>query len=424
MKRWMLSFILAIAFAVAAMAQSTQNVYVLNTLGQTVSKVELATGAVQKNAVTAGLYTNQVRIRKDKMFIVNSGYNAIQVVDVNTLTTVDSINVGTGTNPYYMDFVNDSIAVVSLLFTNQIAVVNVNTGQVVTTVSTGNGPEGIKYVNGKVYVANSGYNGQGYDPGTLTVIDATSWQVVDTISVGLNPQFIDVDANGQLYVACTGDYVSVSGELTIVDTATDTVLARISLDGFVTSLDYANNRVYLATYGGGVFVFNVEGDSLYSNVLPGGPGVLVDSDGIAYITDFGKDSLYVYDANFQLLYAFEVGDGPISVAVDDPALTAIANGEIVQLPGDFRLFQNYPNPFNPSTTISFELNRAASVKLEVLNVLGQTVRTLVDGPMTAGTHQVVWDGKDNSGRMVPSGTYFYRLTSNGQQQIRKMLFIQ
>ncbi|HFB68524.1 MAG TPA: hypothetical protein ENJ66_06145, partial [Calditrichae bacterium] len=199
MKRWMLSFILAIGLAVAAMAQSTQNVYVLNTLGQTVSRVELATGAVQKNAVTAGLYTNQVRIRKDKMFIVNSGYNAIQVVDVNTLTTVDSINVGTGTNPYYMDFVNDSIAVVSLLFTNQIAVVNLNTGQVVTTVSTGNGPEGIKYVNGKVYVANSGYNGQGYDPGTLTVIDATSWQVVDTISVGLNPQFIDVDANGQLY---------------------------------------------------------------------------------------------------------------------------------------------------------------------------------------------------------------------------------
>ncbi len=424
MQRLVLSVIGILVLISVVFGQSTQNVYVLNTLGQTVSRVDLATGAVQKDAITAGLYTNQVVIRKDKMYIVNSGDNAIQIVDIQNLATVDSINVGPGTNPYYMDLVNDSIAVVSLLFTNQIAVVNVASGEIITTVSTGGGPEGIKYVNGKVYVANSGYNGQGYDPGTLTVIDATTWQVVDTISVGLNPQYIDVDAEGHLYVACTGNYVDVTGELTIVDTAADTVIAHIALDGYVTSLDFNNNRVYLATYGAGVFVYDVAGDSLFSTVLPGGPGVLVDSDGYAYITNFGSDSLYVYDSNFQRVAAFEVGDGPISVAVDDPALTAISAEPHVAIPGAFQLYQNFPNPFNPNTTIRFALSTASMVRLDILNILGQRIRTLVDGPMVAGMHQMEWNGTDESGQRVPSGVYFYRLMVNGQQQIRKMQLIQ
>ena len=94
----------------------------------------------------------------------------------------------------------------------------------------------------------------------------------------------------------------------------------------------------------------------------------------------------------------------------------------------FELAQNYPNPFNPQTTIAFHLAESANVKLIILNLLGQEVRTLVEGQRASGSHQLQWEGRDESGYLVPAGIYFYRLTVNtrGEQfiEIRKMIFIQ
>ncbi|RMH89440.1 MAG: T9SS C-terminal target domain-containing protein [Calditrichaeota bacterium] len=84
----------------------------------------------------------------------------------------------------------------------------------------------------------------------------------------------------------------------------------------------------------------------------------------------------------------------------------------------FELYQNYPNPFNPSTTIRFSLTGAMDVRLEVFNLMGQKVATLVDGRLTAGEHQVKFDG-----RGLPSGIYLYRLTGNGITQTRRMVLM-
>ena len=69
---------------------------------------------------------------------------------------------------------------------------------------------------------------------------------------------------------------------------------------------------------------------------------------------------------------------------------------------NFQLLQNYPNPFNPATVIPFRLQRPASVRLHILTVTGQQIRTLVDDVRTAGDHRAVWDGKDDFGSAVPS----------------------
>lgn len=100
--------------------------------------------------------------------------------------------------------------------------------------------------------------------------------------------------------------------------------------------------------------------------------------------------------------------------VDDPDTT---------LPNEFALEQNYPNPFNPSTTILFSLVRPSQVKLSVLNVLGQEVRTILDAPMVAGNHSTQWDGRDNQGAEAASGVYFYRLTSASGSQTKKMVLV-
>ncbi len=87
------------------------------------------------------------------------------------------------------------------------------------------------------------------------------------------------------------------------------------------------------------------------------------------------------------------------------------------------LEKNYPNPFNPSTTISFSIPSDMSCKLDVYNIRGQKVKTLLNENMMAGRHSIVWDGVDDNGRSVSSGVYFYRLATPNRNQTYKMLMI-
>jgi hypothetical protein len=96
-----------------------------------------------------------------------------------------------------------------------------------------------------------------------------------------------------------------------------------------------------------------------------------------------------------------------------------ANGRL----GKIALSQNVPNPFNPSTQIGYELGEAGEVTLAVHNVLGQSIRVLVKGRQAAGTHRVQWDGLDDRGRPVSTGTYIYRLTRDRYVETKRMLLV-
>jgi len=89
----------------------------------------------------------------------------------------------------------------------------------------------------------------------------------------------------------------------------------------------------------------------------------------------------------------------------------------------FRLAQNHPNPFNPVTNIKFSVANAGHVELAVYDLSGRLVRTLISETRGAGDHEVLWDGKDQSGGAVPSGMYFYRFTSDGETTARKMTLV-
>lgn len=104
--------------------------------------------------------------------------------------------------------------------------------------------------------------------------------------------------------------------------------------------------------------------------------------------------------------------------------TGIDNVTGVSLPAEFELAQNYPNPFNPSTTIRFSIPQASRVDLAVFNSLGQKVRSLVQENLTAGTHKVTWDGRDNAGNPVTSGVYFYKINAGNKfSDVKKMLIL-
>ncbi len=90
---------------------------------------------------------------------------------------------------------------------------------------------------------------------------------------------------------------------------------------------------------------------------------------------------------------------------------------------EFQLNPAFPNPFNASTTITYTLPRMSPVKLVVYNLLGQQVKTLVNGTQTAGAHSAVWDGKDAFGRPVSSGMYIYRIQAGEHLELRKMVLL-
>ena len=101
----------------------------------------------------------------------------------------------------------------------------------------------------------------------------------------------------------------------------------------------------------------------------------------------------------------------------------LASLEGQALPQGFALGQNYPNPFNPSTVIPYQLPTAAHVRLEVFNVLGQQIATLVDGERPAGVHSAVWDATDAAGQAVAAGVYIYRLRGAGMELTRRMVLV-
>jgi len=100
------------------------------------------------------------------------------------------------------------------------------------------------------------------------------------------------------------------------------------------------------------------------------------------------------------------------VAADDPVQTV-----------QFELFGNYPNPFNPSTTIRFDLPLRSTVNLDIFNLRGQKICSLVDSELPAGTHRAVWNGLDDQGRPVSSGVYLYRLSDSKNTTTKKMMLM-
>jgi agmatine/peptidylarginine deiminase len=108
-------------------------------------------------------------------------------------------------------------------------------------------------------------------------------------------------------------------------------------------------------------------------------------------------------------------NGPYAFSVVPSSPTSVRNGTT---PDEYTLGQNHPNPFNPKTTLEFRVGRQESVRLDVFDVLGRRVATLVDGPVAPGSHSVNFDASG-----VSSGVYFYRLTAGGFVMQKRMLVV-
>ncbi len=127
--------------------------------------------------------------------------------------------------------------------------------------------------------------------------------------------------------------------------------------------------------------------------------------------------LYVKDSITQdLLASVRLVGGCIAMDVNEENIAEA-------LPVECTLSQNYPNPFNPVTALNYSLERRSAVEISIYNLLGQRVKTIVNGVMPAGNHTTYWDGTDSFGKDVSSGIYFYRIEAGDIVDTKKMVLM-
>ena len=160
--------------------------------------------------------------------------------------------------------------------------------------------------------------------------------------------------------------------------------------------DYVSKRVWKLKYDAGIVT---EDELLLTAPGSGISSFGVDQDNELYICNF--------DGN---IYKFNLS-------------TTGVTGNGSETPSNYELKQNYPNPFNPSTSINYSIPKLSNVKLVIYNSLGKEVNTLVNTTQLAGNYNRIWDGKDNSGNVLPSGVYFYTITAGDFADSKKMLLL-
>ena len=162
---------------------------------------------------------------------------------------------------------------------------------------------------------------------------------------------------------------------------------------------------------------NINDDPIFSNP---GEGNFTINDEASPCVDTGIHDQYLYyNQGLDSLYIPEIsirGDMPDMGAYEYPIINGLVNRE--GLIRSFALFQNYPNPFNPITTIKFNLPVQENVKIEIFNLLGQRVMTLVDKNYEAGQHKIEFNGEH-----IASGVYFYRIEAGRYNSVKKMTIL-
>jgi len=163
------------------------------------------------------------------------------------------------------------------------------------------------------------------------------------------------------------------------------------------------------------------------------PHLFAQADGQVSIASFGQTATEG-DLGLSLVFraAGEIESSYIDItegALQDGRygvnrVTEMVSVRIETRPEVYSLSDNYPNPFNPETTIKYQLPEAGDVNLEVYNMLGQVVRTLVSTNQNAGRYVLQWDATNDSGHPLSSGIYFYRIQAGGEfQSVKKMLLL-
>ncbi|MCD5384074.1 YncE family protein, partial [candidate division WOR-3 bacterium] len=282
--------------------------FVINNMGETLSLINLEDGTVDNNVVRLGLVPNWATVSEGMVYVVNSMSDDIYIIDIETNLIVDSILLPEGSNPWAIEFLNDSIAYVSAFLMNSVFSIDVKNRVILDTIPVGLSPQGLYITGNKIFVAITAF-----DPTTWTwgdgmvyVIDAGTNSVIDSTAVGTNPQSLAMDTDGELYVICTGNYGAIEGMVYKLDSGTYEILDSLRTGGTPASISISSSGIAWVGAGGWgdngyVYLIDTNTDSVLrgsDNPILVGRGVMglaYDGGGNCYVSSFASDKVYKVD---------------------------------------------------------------------------------------------------------------------------------
>jgi YVTN family beta-propeller protein len=352
----------------AVVRAANPTAFVINTSAETLSEIDLNTGIVTNDILTLGsdiyCFPNQIIVRDTLAYVLLSGTAEIQIINLNTESTVGWINFSPGSNPYWMAFLNDQLMYVTLMADNSLAKVDLVTNQVIKMVEVGQSPEGVIIYRNKAYVAITAYDFASYTwgQGKLIIYDTETDEVTNVeILTSVNPQFFDIDKRGIIHCVCTGNYLDINGAVYLVDTQIDEVIDIIELGGSPGQIAITpNNVAWVAAggwaTGGEVYTYNAETHNIWHDASApllvdlGAVSVAAFQDSTGFVLTFA-DIISRHDGNGSPLDFYYLGDGPNHM--DFNYVPGDVNGDWLVNIGDAvylvrHIFHNGPRPLFPA----------------------------------------------------------------------------
>lgn len=137
---------------------------------------------------------------------------------------------------------------------------------------------------------------------------------------------------------------------------------------------------------------------------------------------YSQNESLIIEKNNGIILTYSINEVE-NICIDGPT-TGVKDQSIIEtVLSRFTLYQNYPNPFNPSTTIQYEIPQLGEVSIDIYDIQGRNIRSLIKKRHDAGTYSILWDSRNYNGEKVATGTYFYQLKLNNIVQIKKLLLI-
>jgi len=327
MIRSLLTAFICVALFASGVGASEPTAFVINTSGETLSEIDISTMTPTNNVAILGsdinCYPNQIVVRDTLAWIVNSGTDEIQVINLNTMATVGWIDFPAGSNPYWMAFLDDHYCYVSLLVDNSLAKVDVTNKNIVETYPIGQAPEGVVIVDNLVCVSVTAYDFStwSFGQGRVVVFDPLSETIVGDIPVGTNPQYMALDSQNRVHVSCTGNYGSIAGMVYIIDTDDFSIADSLAIGGQPAQVAISSDNVaYLAAGGwlddGEVYSYDALGGTIFHDpsspiyIDSGATGVVVYQDATVFATCFGDKLVRLNEAGDKI-NTLTMGDGPV-----------------------------------------------------------------------------------------------------------------
>ncbi len=208
-----------------------------------------------------------------------------------------------------------------------------------------------------------------------------------------------IESSGNTIYNCVSSYPGLKS-MSMIATQSSNAVFSTSLTNSESSLLFEETSSFSDTVGLGVWRKPVAGGTLRSE---GGQFVFLSGRPYRYDSSSLRSNVEFILENFFL-----------------ESITDINSNADIGLVSNYKLKQNYPNPFNPATTIQYQISENQNVKLQIYNIMGKLIKTLVDSEQNVGYHSVIWNGKDNYGQNVASGIYIYKLQAGSFVKMYKL----